>query len=65
MYKRQAVYNAVRDFEAAHEDGELLDFYADPSVKLNDVQMQTAKRLVREFEAKYPKTCLLYTSRCV
>ncbi|MBC5580868.1 hypothetical protein H8S23_05070 [Anaerofilum sp. BX8] len=54
--QRGAVYNAVRDFEAAHEDGELLDFYADPSVKLNDIQMQTAKRLVREFEAKYPKT---------
>ena len=53
---RGAETEAVRQFEQDRTDAELLDFYADPSVKLNDAQMQTAKRLVREFEAKYPKT---------
>ena len=49
-----AEYEAVRDFEAQHSDADLLRLYADPSVRLNEVQLQTAQRLVRAFDDKYP-----------
>ena len=51
---RGAEYEAVRDFEAQHSDADLLRLYADPSVRLNEVQLQTAQRLVRAFDDKYP-----------
>ena len=51
---RGAEYEAVRDFEAQHSDADLLRLYADPSVRLNEAQLQTAQRLVRAFDDKYP-----------
>ena len=38
-----------------YSDEELFSAYAQPDVKLSDYQLDTAKELVKGFEAKYPK----------
>lgn len=52
---RTAQADAVQEFEQGRTDAELLDAYAAAGVKLIEPQMETAKRLVKDFEAKYPK----------
>lgn len=52
---RTAQTQAVQKFELGKTDAELLDAYAAAGVKLNEAELPTAKRLVKEFEAKYPK----------
>lgn len=50
---RSAQTQQVRDFEVGKDDSELMRVYADKSVKLNDAQLETAKRLVEDFQNRY------------